>query len=242
MPDKILIVDDDKEFREELGQCLNDYEVIQAASGDEAMGIIKKPNEISLIIMDVKMPGMSGNDALARIKEMSSNIKVVIMTGYGSKDVVVEALRGHADEYIEKPFASRDIREIVDRFLTGKRPGQNGFEDADNKINRVKNFIKRNCCNKICLDDAARLISFCPKYLSRVFKEKTGMGFGEFRIKVQMEKAKEFLVEGEHNVNQISDKMGYQNTESFIRQFKKTVGCTPTEYKLKHGGPKKAGR
>ena len=58
-------------------------------------------------------------------------------------------------------------------------------------------------------------------------------------ISTQMDTAKKLLLSGDYNVNQISDKLGYQNAESFIRQFKRTVGCTPTGYKMKNGVVKK---
>lgn len=239
MPDKILIVDDDKEFREELRQSLSEYEIVQAANGEDAVNMVKKPNEISLVILDVRMPGISGTTALARMKEISPEIKIIILTGYGSKDVAVEALKSHADDYMEKPVAVRDLKDTIDRFLCGKRPGKSVDDDLDVKIRRVKEFVIRNACKKLSLEAAADVVSFCPKYLSRVFKERTGMGFGQFRINVQMDKAKELLIGDEYNVNQISDKLGYQNTESFIRQFKRSAGCTPTEYKKKNGGEKK---
>ncbi len=239
MPDKILIVDDDKEFREELIQCLGEYDVVQAASGEEAVNMVKEPNEISLVILDVKMPGISGTDALARMKEVSPELKIIILTGYSSKDVAVEALKNHADDYMEKPFALQELKDTIDRFLGVKRPGRSGSGDLDIKIRRVKEFVIRNCCKKMSLKSAAEVVSFCPKYLSRVFNEKTGMGFGQFRIKVQMDKAKELLQSGDYNVSQISDKLGYQNPESFIRQFKRSAGCTPTEYRVSNGGLKK---
>lgn len=239
MPDKILIVDDDKEFREELRQCLGEYEVVQAVNGEEAVNMVKKPNEISLVILDVKMPGISGTNALARMKEISPELKIIILTGYSSKDVAVEALKNHADDYMEKPFALQELKDTIDRFLSGRRPGQSGSSDLEAKIRRVKEFVIKNCCKKISLVDAANVVSFCPKYLSRVFKERAGMGFGQFRINVQMDKAKELLLSGDYNVSQVSDKLGYQNPESFIRQFKRTAGCTPTEHRVRNGVSKR---
>jgi DNA-binding NtrC family response regulator len=124
MPDKILIVDDDKEFREELRQSLGEYEVVQASNGEEAVNMVSKPNEISLVILDVKMPGISGTNALARMKEISPELKIIILTGYSSKDVAVEALKSHADDYMEKPFALQELKDTIDRFFVGRRSGQ----------------------------------------------------------------------------------------------------------------------
>ena len=242
MLNKILLVDDDKEFREEFRHCFEEYDIVQAADGEEALRILKKPNEIGLVLLDVKMPGLSGTSVLGRMKTMSPELKIIIVTGFSSKDVAIDALKSHADDYIEKPFEVDKMREAIERFL-GDGSGASGHgvsEDAADKIRHVKDFIERNCCRKITLGDAARALALCPKYLSRIFKESAGIGFSEYRLKVQMNKAKELLVSGEHNVNQVSDKLGYQNSESFIRQFKRFAGCTPTKYRKKNGAGKRA--
>jgi len=242
MLNKILLVDDDKEFREEFMGCFKEYDIIQAADGEEALKILGKPNEIGLVLLDVKMPGASGTSVLGRMKALSPELKIIIVTGFSSKDVAIDALKSHADDYIEKPFEVDEMREVIERFL-GDGSGVAGHgvsEDVAAKIRHVKDFIERNCCKKITLTDAARALSLCPKYLSRIFKEAAGTGFSEYRLKVQMEKAKELLAAGNHNVNQVSDKLGYQNPESFIRQFKRFAGCTPTEYRAKKGAVKKA--
>jgi CheY-like chemotaxis protein len=57
MPSKILLVDDDKDFRVELKECLSGYDIVEASSGEEAINILKKPNDIDLVILDVNLPG-----------------------------------------------------------------------------------------------------------------------------------------------------------------------------------------
>ena len=61
---RILLVDDDSELREEIRDFLEDYGVTEVSSGDEALQILKKPNEIDLIILDVMMPGKNGLEVL----------------------------------------------------------------------------------------------------------------------------------------------------------------------------------
>lgn len=244
----LLLVDDDGDFREEFCGAFEDYEIAQAADGETALALLKKPNAIDLVLLDVMMPGLRGTDVLAEIKTLKPDMKIVILTGHSTKDIAVEALKNRADEYIEKPIDVKETREIIVRML-GEKDSE-GIPDTGNisaKIAKVKKFIERNYDKKVSLDDAAAHTGLSPKYLSRVFEDEAGMGFSDFKAGVKIKKAKEFLKQG-YNINQISDKLGYQNSESFIRTFKKLAGSTPAEYRRinmaakkikKKGGAKK---
>jgi len=241
MPEKILIVDDDSEFREELRQCLEqDYDIQEARNGQEALDIFKKANEIDLVILDVRMPGMYGTDVLEALKKNDPDIGIIILTGHSSKDTAIEALKRHADDYVEKPPKIDELKESIEGLLEKKR-GETSIEaaDIDGKIEKIKRFTKRNCYKKISLNDVAQVVYLSPKYLSRVFKERTGKSFSQFRIGIKINEAKKLLVNTGYNINQISEKLGYENTESFIRQFKKLAGFTPTEFRNKAKRPKR---
>jgi YesN/AraC family two-component response regulator len=240
MPYQILLVDDDADFREELAESFDDYEFVHASSGEKALEIIKKPNEIDLILLDVMMPGASGTEILAEIKKIEPGIKVVMLTGHSSKDVAVEALKGRADDFLEKPLNINEAKEIIEKLLDSTDTDEKTeIGDIKSKIERVKRFAERNFHKKVSLDDAAAVVGLSPKYLSRAFEENTGMGFSDYKTKVKIDRSKEFLKKG-YNINQISDKLGYQNTESFIRAFKKLTNMTPTEFR--NSGKTKAGK
>ena len=242
MPNKILLVDDDSDFRKEFKDCFAGYDIIEAANGDEALAILKKPNEISLVILDVKMPGPSGTDILIRIKEVSPELRIIILTGFSSESVAISALKGRADDYVEKPFELEEMKEILERYIQMGGPVRAGPHAgfARDKIEHVKEYLERNCCRRVSLSDAAKLVSLCPKYLSRAFKETVGVGFNDYRLTIQVKKAKELLALGRHGVRQIADTLGYQNPESFIRQFKKRTGYTPMEYRAEEGAAGKS--
>ncbi|MDD5730310.1 MAG: response regulator [Candidatus Omnitrophica bacterium] len=236
MAEKVLIVDDDREFREELKEALEEYQVLDASSGVEALGMLKRANEIGVVILDVMMPGLSGTDVLREIKKRDPELGIVILTGHGSKDVAVEALRGNADDFVEKPVDIENFKEIIEKLLEKRRRGEDGIDisDINGKIEKIKDFAERNCYKKIGLKEAAEAVCLSPKYLSRIFKQKTGKSFSEYRLKIKIEKARELLSKSANNVNQIADKLGYENVESFIRQFKKLTRKTPTEYRKKN--------
>jgi two-component system, response regulator YesN len=232
MPDKLLLVDDDREFREEFAESLSDYEVIQADSGQEALKILARPNEIDLVIMDVFMPGLSGTEVLKQLRDNMPGLGIIILTGYSSKDIAIEALKGHADDYLEKPVDVEKAKEIIENILSAKRsPADQSVQGIKGKIEKVKRFVERNCFKKVRLEDAARAVCLSPKYLSRIFEEVTGTRFTEYRLKVKISQAMGLLKKSGYNIDQIADKLGYKNTESFIRQFKKITGLTPTEYR-----------
>jgi YesN/AraC family two-component response regulator len=234
MSENLLIVDDDKEFRSEFRDCFGEYNITEASSAEEALELLKKPNKIDLVLMDVKMPGMGGLKALRLVRAAAPSAAVIIMTGYSSKEVVIEALRGEATNYIEKPFDVEKARAIIEAVLA-KSHGEEetALTDGKGKVEKVKNFVRRNCLKKVRLQDAAGTVYISAKHLSRIFKTYTGIGFNQYYLKCKIEKAKEILSKTGYSVDHVSQKLGYANTESFIRQFKKMAGKTPDSYRGK---------
>jgi two-component system, response regulator YesN len=229
---RILLVDDDAGIREEFRQSFEDYGVIAASSGEEALKILKKPHEIDLVILDVRMSGMSGIEALDNIKRIAPDVRVVIFTGYGSKDLAVEALRARADDFIEKSLDTHALRKTIETNLEYKKRFQYG-PGIDNKIAQVKELLLRNAHKKVTLQDAASAVFLSPKYLSRVFKQFTKKGFSDFKLSCKMDHAKKLLMKTGGTVEEISDNLGYANPESFIRQFKKIAKLTPSQFRAK---------
>ncbi len=240
MPYQILLVDDDQDFREELRESLHTYRIIEASSGGEALAIIRNPHAIDLILLDVGLPDLPGTEVLKRIKKIAPHVGVIMVTGQSSKDVAIEALKGRADDYIEKPFDVEKLHRLVQQMIAAKsRDRQGGMVLSSGKMERARVFLENNYDKKVSLDDVAQEVCLNPKYLSRVFKEKTGTGFGAYRLKIKMQMAQKMLHNGFLSVSHVAEKLGYKNMESFIRIFKKMTGKTPAQSrrKLKTNGP-----
>jgi len=257
MPFNILLVDDDRDFREEFRECLDEYNVVEASNGREALEILTKPNEIDLVILDVVMPGMRGTDVLKALKEAEPDLGVVILTGYGSKSVVVEALKGRADDYLEKPLDIPKAKEVIARLLRARPVPEGASADGiEARIRRVTHFLERNYDKAVSLRDVAAIACLSPKYLSRVFPRIVGQGFNAYKSKVKAERAARLLVTTDTPIEQIAFDLAYENPESFARAFKKTTGVTPSAYRAgarsqpgearhvrrRRRGPKKTGR
>lgn len=118
MAHKLLIVDDEKNIRMTLKQCFskNKYELDMAVDGEEALEKLIK-NDYDLVLLDIRMPKLTGIELLEKMREQSINTDVVIMTAYGSVDKAVETMKLGAIDFIGKPFTPEQIREIVDEVL-----------------------------------------------------------------------------------------------------------------------------
>jgi two-component system, response regulator YesN len=237
MPYNILLVDDDRDFREEFREAFEEYRFVEAQNGTEALDLLAKPNEIDLVILDVRLPDMRGTRVLTEVKRLAPDLPVVILTGFSSKDVAIEALKGDADDYVEKPVDAQKTAAIIRRLLLETKPAWPGADSGvEDKIIRIKSYVERNYDKMVSLEDAASLVCLSPKYLSRLFRDRTGRGFNEYRLERKIEQSKRLLRETSATVNQIATHIGYQNPESFIRIFKKMSGCTPSEFRQDPSG------
>lgn len=115
---KILICDDEMGIRESLNLILqDDYELGFCSNGEECLQRLSAEKDFNLLLLDIKMPRISGLDILKKIKEKSPNLNVVIITGYKSVETASEAVKAGAVDYIVKPFSSKDILKSVERNL-----------------------------------------------------------------------------------------------------------------------------
>jgi len=118
---KILVVDDEKGICENVHKILakNNYEVTQALSAQEALEKMAK-DSYSLLISDIVMPEKNGLELLKLVKEQWPLTKVIIMTAYASTDTAMKAIRLGALDYIPKPFTPKEIRDTVEKALSGE--------------------------------------------------------------------------------------------------------------------------
>lgn len=111
----VLIVDDEIGPRESLRAILkSDYQVLVAVEGEQAIHVVEQ-NPVDIVLLDLRMPGLSGIRVLEKIKALDPDIEVILVTGYASYETVLEALRLRAFDYIPKPFNVPHVREMVKR-------------------------------------------------------------------------------------------------------------------------------
>ena len=115
---RILVIDDEEIVRISCERTLvpEGYEIDTAASGKEGLERLEK-GEYDLVLVDLKMPGMSGIEFLVNIKSRRPDQKVMIMTGYDTVEHIVEAISSGAAHYLEKPFTPDTLIERINEVL-----------------------------------------------------------------------------------------------------------------------------
>ena len=128
---KILVLDDEKRVREEIEEFLvgNDYTVYKAASPSEAFTVLKNI-KIDIGIIDIKLPEMDGITVMRKIKEQDPTIEIIMFSGHGDMNSVIEAMRLGATDYFPKPFRLLEINNAIERT---KR-----FLDLNRKLQEVE--------------------------------------------------------------------------------------------------------
>ncbi|MDR4498667.1 MAG: sigma-54 dependent transcriptional regulator [Candidatus Scalindua sp.] len=115
----ILVVDDEETIRSCLKEALEGegYKVYIEENGENSISLIKRVIP-DLVLLDLKMPGMNGIDLLREVKSLDQNILVILLTGHGSVDTAVTAIKAGAFDYLEKPFKIEQIKVVVEKALS----------------------------------------------------------------------------------------------------------------------------
>ena len=159
MKKKLLIIDDEKSIVESLSRALmgQEYEVSSCLEPEKALEMLKE-HIPQVVISDLKMPKMDGLELLGKIKEFNSGIQVIMITGHGTIDDAVTAMKKGAYDFIPKPFNKQEIISIVNRaFEKAALLEENFILREKLKKNQAPNFdVGKSRAFKGLLDRASQ--------------------------------------------------------------------------------------
>ena len=144
---QVLVIDDEMGPRESLRMLLKPiYQVHTADSVEIGLKLLneKKPDAI---VMDIRMPGMTGIEGLRRIRQIDPHLSVIMLTGFGALETAKEALRLGANDYISKPFDAREMREVIGRNVERTRLHRTS-ESAAGEIKELNNRLLQELAQK----------------------------------------------------------------------------------------------
>lgn len=170
----VLIVEDEDSLRKALSQLLlnKGYEVTEVSDGNEAFSILEK-NNFDLVITDLRMKIVSGEEVLKKVKENSPTTEVIIITAYGTIQSAVAAMKAGAFDYITKPFKVEEILSILDKAIEKKKI----FEGIKLETKEGDySFIEIIYVSKI-MDDIIQLIKkIAPTDITILIEGESGTG------------------------------------------------------------------
>jgi DNA-binding NtrC family response regulator len=191
---KILIVEDEKNQRELLASSLNDeYEVVEANSGEKALDCFKSDRSIGIIISDFRMPEMDGIELLRQVKKIDPGTIFILITAYASVASAVEALKLGAYDYITKPLVIEKLKHIL------KRAVQNRFLLIENE--ELKEKLRTHYSFEKIVTRSQRMKEILS-IVSRVSQSKTTV-----LITGESGTGKELIARAIHNASSRRDKM-----------------------------------
>jgi len=142
MSTEILIIDDEKAVRESLQDILEleGYEAKSVTSGEEALELLNE-ERFDLILLDLKMKGIDGVEVMHQTNLLYPSTKIIVLTGHGSLESAIDAVRIGAHDYLLKPFETENILESIEQAFTEKTERQRKemlIEQLESSLDQLK--------------------------------------------------------------------------------------------------------
>lgn len=217
---KIMAADDEAYIREAL-QKLMDWEkmncVLTAVTSDgrELIGRMQEERP-DIIIIDIKMPVMNGLEVCKYVYETCPEIQVILLTAYSDFEYAKTAIKYSACEYVLKVSIMEELPKAVKKAIGKLEKYQKTIEktereDSGTLYYQIEQYIERNYQSKISLDEIAEALHANRSYLSRLYKNKTGVNLFDAILYRRIEAAKEYLLHTDMKTYEISEAVGFED-------------------------------
>lgn len=249
----VLIVEDDQGIREYLSEELSEnFHVLTAENGLEALQLMEKQTNITLVLSDVLMPWMNGFELCKKIKAspVLSDIPVILLTALGEIDQRMYGIAEGADDYIRKPFHIEYVKVKIIRLLEERRRLQRKFMQTmqtggipiienDKKIDSsdeifISQFISlletSYAKTDISVEKLSEELNISRVHLYRKIKEISGLTPVDYLRNFRLSKAVELLDKRRFSVSEVAYQTGFSSPAYFSKCFKDVFNMTPSEY------------
>ncbi len=132
MPGLVHVVDDDASFRTAIERRLRlaGYDVVVHSSAEELLDQLPSGERPACVLLDVKIPGLSGPDLQSRLNDLGSTLPIIFVTGYADTATTVRTIKAGAEDFLTKPVSSEQLIDAIERALAR----HNAAQDQRNKL------------------------------------------------------------------------------------------------------------
>lgn len=255
---KLLIAEDELLERQALKMMISAKIkeigiIVEAENGRKAIQLAEQ-DAPDIILMDIKMPGIDGIEAVKTIKRHQSDVKIIMLSAFDTFEYARQVMQQGVKEYLVKPARKDELIAAIERVLAEIKQERREKQEQDNlreivqwaispaekdgqlisddkKLQRAKAFMEKNYTQAISLEDAAEHVGLSPYYLSKLFKEHFSVNFIDYLTQLRVEKAKALMLNPTNSLKEICYNVGYKDPNYFSRVFKKSTGLSPSEYR-----------
>lgn len=241
----LLIVDDELLIADGLCELLarsfsGRLNVLCRYSAAAALQVAQE-QPVDILLTDINMPNVTGLELHRSMQALHPSCLVIYLTGYSDFEYARTALDQHAYAYILKGEGDDVVISIVEQALSqlsGPEPeigsDSETEDDGKDRIRFLQDYIRNHLNEDLSLNRLAEFSHLHPVYLSRVFKEITGITVGDFINRTRLEKVESLLKTSRLTVLEISRKLGFATDNYFCRWFRKQTGMSPHQYREKN--------
>ena len=243
----ILFVEDSSDVRNYVNDLLKpDYRVLLAENAEEGIELALK-NIPDLIISDLMMPGMDGNEFCNKIKSdwQTSHIPFILLTAKATQESKIEGLETGADDYLTKPFNFEELSIRVKNLIEQRKRLREKFSKEINVkaesvasnvvdkefVQKIIDIIEKNLGNEnFSSETLAELLFVSRSQLNRKLQAVAGQGPGEFIRSYKLKRAAQMILENKLSITQIAYEVGFGSPAQFTRAFKKHFNRLPSDF------------
>lgn len=234
---EVLIVDDERHMTEYLKHLIDwsKYGFSQVVTMNKATEVKNYliQHSPTLLLVDIRMPEISGLQLAQMIYEKKIATQVVIISGFSEFDYAQKAIRFNVIEYLVKPVLKKDLLGVLQKLnVSDVSQEMEETTTEDPMVHLIKRYINQHLDEPITLEMIGNHVHLSPKYLSHFFKKKTGVNVLTYLTNKRMEFAANLLKTSDLKVHEIGEMIGYKKTQYFIALFKKSYGLTPQQYRI----------
>ncbi len=232
---RVLIVDDDPAVREALSFALEDlYDIETAENGTMALSLLPlfQPD---LILLDLKMRGLDGIQALEEIRCGQPALPVIIMTGWSSQEWAERAADLGVSGYLKKPLDIDQLKARLTDLLQAndQAPASASLPTGSLSpaIKKALSYLHQNGARQLTLGEIAAAADVTPAHLCRLFRQEVGRTPMAYLTELRIERAKLLLRDGARPVSRVASQLGFTNPHHFSRVFKAHTGSAPARFR-----------
>lgn len=241
---RVLVVEDETLVRRGIVNGIDWLSlgcVIQAEAKNGVEGLAAFQREpADIVLTDIQMPLMDGLTMAEKIREIDSEVAIIILTAYSEFNYARKALLVRAVDYLLKPFHDGEIEALIQK-IAGRKIRNRAIKRCLSDLPQAANcgeivrsamayIAEQYAVETLSISDIAGHLKISESHLSHVFKEETSLSVLQYLIRYRMQVAAYMLEDSRRRVSEVAIAVGYSDLSYFSRSFKKIIGRAPSEY------------